>query len=629
MLKVPSWKMVGLIVLLGHIVSCVDESEPYGASTIAVYCAGLSADDVVRVTVTITGPGIDPSIVDELVGNPQGGWTGLIDNIPSGSDRTFVAQAYDGNNVAIYSGSAAGVTIVGGQANQVIINLQQSSPPDPYENGVPRFESLVVSENTVRPGQTVELTATAADPDNDPLTYSWSADGGEFDAPSSASSTWTAPEIEAVYILIISATDPLGVSATMSFEIDVNSNHESGSADITVTINTWPEVQSLLPTPTRINVGESTVLDLTAVDLDGDSLSYSWTSACSGSFSDPTAEDPEFTLDEDNGSADCALSALIDDNRGGTNVATISIATGPPIDIDTDTTPPPPSRLLVLFDTSGSMLYELRADAEQIWTDGDGSQDPWVGGRVCCPGNGPTSRIYAAKEALSNVILSTSDIEYALIKYPQQYDPAYDFAPGWAASWYQDNQVSGQDDVIRYNGLPVNQTSFDDDRNFICERFAPDSNEQVLAWLDHHEYSATNLGLGFPDISPYPGPFSATDGNGNYLEQELRADGGTPMGLAIGEIERYLSTEISADPLAGERQYGVVMLLDGSNTDAIDPVAATADLHNNLGVDVWVVGLALESSVLEEIAQAGGTQAQSASDLQGLINIMESITDMY
>ena len=50
-------------------------------------------------------------------------------------------------------------------------------------------------------------------------------------------------------------------------------------------------------------------------------------------------------------------------------------------------------KILINFDTSGSMLYDIGGSQ----TSGDGTWDHWTGGRFCCPGDGE-SRIYIAKE---------------------------------------------------------------------------------------------------------------------------------------------------------------------------------------------------------------------------------------
>ncbi len=328
---------IGILVALGLAVfGCTEKSESQGSAVVGVKGSALSLDDVDHITVTVSGSNINPDIVQTLSGDPVSGWSGTIENIPAGFDRTFLAQAFDAGDVLLYSGSATGVTITGGQTVQVIVYLQQSVPPDPFANTVPRFESVVISASEVGPWNDVAITATAVDLDGDPLVYAWSATGGSFNDDASSETIWTAPAGVGQYELTVSATDPGSASATISFNIDVQMHFASGNAEVLLDINTWPEVQGLVPDPTRLDVGETTQLDLTALDPDGDLLTYSWSANCTGTFSDTAIEDPSFTLDADNGDADCTLTVDISDDREGQNVGSVTIQTGSEIEIDTD-----------------------------------------------------------------------------------------------------------------------------------------------------------------------------------------------------------------------------------------------------------------------------------------------------
>jgi hypothetical protein len=323
--------IIGLLTAL-VVCGCAPETgnEEFGSAAIGVKVSALSADDVTSIQVTVSGPNISPDIVADLTQDPgTGDWSGVIDNIPAGDDRTFLAEAYDGAAL-IYQGPVTGVTVTDGQQVDVTIFLQQSTPPDPFVNTVPIFESLVLSSSEVAPGQAVDIDVVVSDPDSgDVLTLLWEATGGSFDVTNAASVVWTAPSSTGAYDLTFSANDNRGATSVLNIMIDVQIYHGHGSASIVVDINTWPEIQNLVPTPTRIDVGESTALDLTASDPDGDALTYAWSADCTGTFSDTGAEDPSFTLDADNGGANCTLTVAIDDGRGGSNTASVSIATGP------------------------------------------------------------------------------------------------------------------------------------------------------------------------------------------------------------------------------------------------------------------------------------------------------------
>lgn len=332
----PKVLLLSLILVLG-LVQCTDDipaGEAFGSVVVGVKHNALSVADIARIQVTASGAHIDPPITIELTGDPTSGWSGLIEAIPAGEERTFRAEAFDSGDVLRYSGEATGVTIVDRETAQVVIYLQQEAAPEPFVNAVPRFESIVLSGNQVAPGHDVVIDVAASDPNGDPIAFSWSATGGVFDDATSPNTFWTAPATPGLYQLTVSAVDSRGASATAEFAIDVQIHYGAGDAQISIDINTWPVVAGLVPTPTRIDVGESTALALTAVDPDGDLLSFSWTADCAGTFNDPTLEDPIFTLTSGSGGEDCILSALITDGRGGSNTAIIAIETGPPIDID-------------------------------------------------------------------------------------------------------------------------------------------------------------------------------------------------------------------------------------------------------------------------------------------------------
>ncbi len=258
-------------------------------------------------------------------------------------------------------------------------------------------------------------------------------------------------------------------------------------------------------------------------------------------------------------------------------------------------------RILIVFDTSGSMAWTF-GGAE---THGDGSYDDWTGGRYCCPGTGG-SRIYAAKEAMGPMLYSPGAIEFALAKFTQWYSSSQ--AGGWLADWYDYNQTASAADRLRYNGAG---TDFSDRRGWLAVGFGqqtgvlPDARDvntendraEVVMWMDHHEYSSSSLEN--PDTSPWRGPWN------DFTEQELRADGGTPLGEVIAASFTYLSSVMAADLDAECRPYSVIVLTDGQYSNG-DPVPQVANLYTVLGVDTWVIGLAYSSSTLNNMAGAGG-----------------------
>lgn len=104
-------------------------------------------------------------------------------------------------------------------------------------------------------------------------------------------------------------------------------------------------------------------------------------------------------------------------------------------------------RILLIFDTSGSMVWNVGPGGEMDRSFGDGSWDPWTNDTFCCPGRG-NSRIFHAKEAVRQMVFATGDIEFALMKFVQEYMDG----PGGTNTdhLYFGNQVADQLDTLTY-----------------------------------------------------------------------------------------------------------------------------------------------------------------------------------
>jgi formylglycine-generating enzyme required for sulfatase activity len=308
--------------------SSVQDVDTGSAEFIGTTAQALSAADVTRVRVTVSGPGIATPITHDLV-RVSGQWRGTIGAIPVGVGRNFHGDAYDAGGTVVYRGDAPAVTITKGTTALVSLLLQQAQAPVPFQNSAPRIDSMTASSNAVSPGDVVSLAATAHDPDAEALTYAWTATGGTFTNGTSLAAQWTAPATEGSYNLTIRATDPKSAVAATTFTVNVAAANARGKAAVSTILNTWPEVALVNASATRINIGESTSLTITASDADSDVLQYAWTATCAGTFNNPSAQAPSFTIAAPlpAGNA-CALVASVTDGRGGTNTGQLSIATG-------------------------------------------------------------------------------------------------------------------------------------------------------------------------------------------------------------------------------------------------------------------------------------------------------------
>ena len=170
------------------------QGEATGSAQLAVSVGqGLSsAASVTRVTVTSSGPGI-PSVTTELTRAGEVS-TGVISSLPAGTQRSFLARAFDGGDNPLFEGSSSGVTITANQTTLVALTLQEVNPPPPFSNEGPIIQSVSATPTTVQTGGFVTVQSTAQDPNvGDTLSYSWTASAGSFANPTHPGSSWTAP----------------------------------------------------------------------------------------------------------------------------------------------------------------------------------------------------------------------------------------------------------------------------------------------------------------------------------------------------------------------------------------------------------------------------------------------------
>jgi len=155
----------------------------------------------------------------------------------------------------------AAVVIIAIVAVVVVLFVVDSGPP----NQAPTISSLVPASTSVAPGGNTMITCTATDPDGDPLTYYWSASGGDVTG-SGSSATWTAPAAPGTYSVQVTAEDGRGGSATRDISFTTQA----------APVNSPPSITSVTPGSATVPPGGSTSVTCTATDPDGDPLTYGW-----------------------------------------------------------------------------------------------------------------------------------------------------------------------------------------------------------------------------------------------------------------------------------------------------------------------------------------------------------------
>ncbi|MCY1076287.1 fibronectin type III domain-containing protein [Archangium lansingense] len=287
----------------------------------------LSAADVRRVRVEVRGPGLPLPMAADLV-QVGTAWQGTVSNIPAGNDRIVDAYAYDMSGMVIFQGSSAPMTISAGSTASAFLMLQQVNTPPPFHNEAPQISSIVLSANTVSPGGSIYLMALAYDANGDALSYSWTAAAGSFSAPNHEMTYWTAPSTEGTHRLRLEVTDSKGTSASVNFDVYVQQDGASGSVDVSVGFNSWPEVRVMQGAPSVLAAGTTTQLSATVVDADGDALAHAWFSDCMGWFNDMTSATPSFTLDWVPSSGRCTFQVSVTDGKGGAHSGTLVLQAG-------------------------------------------------------------------------------------------------------------------------------------------------------------------------------------------------------------------------------------------------------------------------------------------------------------
>ena len=312
-------------LLLLSLAACT--AQPTGSVQFAASVSqALSSNDIARVKVTVSASDMPSRVVELAKSNAS--WGGLIGNLPAGSNRSFLAEAFDSSGTLRFQGQTAGVTLTANQTLAVAITLQEVSPPPPYGNEAPVIGSLVSSSTSVQTGGSLSLTATVHDPNpGDTLTLAWTASDGTFSAPSATTTSWTAPASTGIQTLTLTVTDSQGAAVSVSLAVNVLSGATTGNAALHISFNLWPVVSKVSSSLNRLDAGQSTAVTASALDADGDALSYQWASSCPGTWTNATSRAASFVPSSVPAGVcnNCQLTVTVQDGRGGQTTGTLAL----------------------------------------------------------------------------------------------------------------------------------------------------------------------------------------------------------------------------------------------------------------------------------------------------------------
>jgi len=139
-------------------------------------------------------------------------------------------------------------------------------------NRAPTITDLAADASWTLPSGTVQLTCTASDPDEDELTYEWTAGAGDVSG-TGAVVNWTAPEEIGLYYVTVVAKDSHGSSDTRTLSLAVAQEEPPIVEELLVTA----EHCYLKTSSSGYKVGKEQEYHIECVVADNSSVvSYNW-----------------------------------------------------------------------------------------------------------------------------------------------------------------------------------------------------------------------------------------------------------------------------------------------------------------------------------------------------------------
>jgi len=120
------------------------------------------------------------------------------------------------------------------------------------------------------------ISCIAYDPDGDPLTYKWAADGGKFSG-SGADVVYAVPDTMGDYDLVVSVTDDKGGSENRTFSMRVLTNAD-GTTTPVIMLALSAASSEPLKVKRTVKIGTKTKIVCSPDSSMGQDLQYTWSS---------------------------------------------------------------------------------------------------------------------------------------------------------------------------------------------------------------------------------------------------------------------------------------------------------------------------------------------------------------